>query len=305
MDLSKKIWYNALTVNGVMTPVAGTPLSGYTVDSVEPAAVDVRGYKAPRATADGMDASDVFLGERRFGAIISVYGSTRGDFWDKAQDLLAAFSPTIAYNADTANLGFLPFNFYQPTADISTWPTSTYPDGIPLLYYVRSAHAPVYLIRRDEDGGQAGLGLSKQFRVTMAARDPRKYLQSESTVTIASTASSATSSIAYLGDYPTTGTITIVSGSATGALFVGLDPASYSLGNPQPNLRFTIDATSTTYTVNLTDRTFSKAGTIRQDLMTVGSTWTWDNMPGRNSTVTIAKSATLCSVSLAFRPAFA
>lgn len=260
MDLTKQIVFNGLTLNGALSPVAGTPLSGYAVDQVEPSAVDVRGYSAPRALKDGLDASDVYLGGRRFSAIVTVYGSTKGDFWDKTQDVLSAFSPTLAYTADSAALGFLAWDFYQPTADTTNWPTATYPNGIPLRYYVRSTTPPLYTIRRDEDGGLAGSGLSKQFRVTMEAKNPRKVNQSTSSV--AGSAATATNK----GDYTAWATVTVSVSSQTDGgtviLTVGANSLSVSVAS---------STATTTIVLDGEEGTLKRNGTLSMGLLTGGS----------------------------------
>lgn len=260
MDLSKQITYNGLTVNGALSPVAGAPMSGYAVDQVEAAPVDVRAYTAPRALKDGLDATDVYLGGRRFSAIISVYGSTKGDFWDKAQDVLSAFSPTLAYTADSAALGFLAWDFYQPTADTTNWPTATYPNGIPLRYYLRSTSLPLYAIRRDEDGGLVGGGLSKQFRVTMEAKNPRKVNQSTSSV--AGSAATATNK----GDYPAWVSVTIsVAAQTDGGTVV------VTIGANSVSVSVATSAATSTFVLDGEEGTLKRNGTLAMSLLTGGS----------------------------------
>lgn len=248
MDLSKPISYNSLSVNTHTRTSGGVPMSGYAVDEVDTSEVEVAAYLEKKALSDGIDASDVYLGRRRIAMIVTVFGSTKGDFWDKTQDLLAAFSPTLALNADTANLGFLALDFYQPTADISSWPTSTYPDGIPLRYYVRPTATPGYKVVRDKDGGNSGKGMSKQMSLSLIARDPRKVAQS---LTTASTPS------AYKGDYPTGVTITLTSRSQTGDGLLQIDNNVLSVN---------IDTASATYVYTDTGE-FYKNGALAQSLV--------------------------------------
>lgn len=196
-------------------------MSGYLVDSIDPWSIEVAQTFEKRALRDGADASDVFLGKRSVRLVVSAYGSTKGDFWDKAQDLLAAFSPTLALNADTAQLGFLPFDFFQPTADISTWPTSTYPNGIPLRMYLRPVSIAGQVMDRDTDGGIASLGLAKKFTIGLVARDPLK-------VAINGTSSTA-SSYTNKGDTPVYPFIYIAATTATGTWTGTLNGASWTV----------------------------------------------------------------------------
>lgn len=212
MNLGATISYNSLSINTVTQSAGGRPSVGYVVESFEPVPPESVGFVEKRALQDGLDASDVYLAGRLFRLVVTAYGSSQGQLWDKAQDLFEAFNPRIAFDADTANLGFLPFDFYQPTADISTWPTSTYPNGIPMRYYMRPVSTPQYVVRRDADGGVAAAGKSKPFNITLLARDPRKYLQS----TVAASITTATQTVSYRGDFPTFPVIT-VSFSAAGS----------------------------------------------------------------------------------------
>lgn len=205
MDLGGTVTFNGLSLNTVTRTAGGAPTSGYLIERFTPEPPPPTSYLEKRALADGLDAGDVFLGGRNFTLIQQVFGTTPGDFWDKAQDLFHAFSPTIAYSTDSAERGFLAMDFYQPTADISTWPTSAYPDGIPLRYYVRPLAGPTYAIERDRDGGVSGQGRSKSFSIPLIARDPRKYLQS---ATVSQEFTTANQLAAHRGDYPTFPVIT-------------------------------------------------------------------------------------------------
>lgn len=198
MDLAKPISYNSLTINGALTPVGGgVAMSGYRVDEINVSTVEVAQRLDKRAVADGLDAQDIYLGGRHISAIVSVFGSTLGDFWDKTQDLLAAFSPTIAYSANSGALGFLPLDFYQPTADIATWPTSAYPSGIPLRYFCRPSSLPAFDVERNDSGGSASKGLSKRFRLSLISRQPWKVAQSFTTSTLTDTWTTRGDSPAY------------------------------------------------------------------------------------------------------------
>lgn len=251
MDFSKAIDFDSFQFNTLNTQAGGLGSSGYLLDEIDLSDIEIAAYYEKRALRDGIDASDVYLGRRRINAIVTVFGSTQGDFWDKHQALLAAFSPTLSYSSDSANLGFLPMNFFQPTANIASWPASTYPDGIPLRYYVRPAANPAYKLRRDDLGGVAAKGLSLQVRLSLLARNPRKVTQAETTATTSTGAG-------YRGDYPNYVDISIVSGSATGngRLEIGANVLSVN-----------IDAASTTYTFYSERFAFYKGATNRDDLL--------------------------------------
>lgn len=203
MRFDRPISYNGWTAS-LARAAGGRPSSGYVVDSVEPSRVGAVGYIDKRAIQDGLDANDIYLGGRDFSLVVTAYGSTWGDFWDKTQSLLAAFSPTLALAADSANAGFLAFDFIQPTANISSWPLSTNPYGTPMRYYLRPVSPPSYTLKRDELGGDESQGISRTFNLNLVARDPRKYAQTETSYAITTSTQTGT----YRGDYPTKPIIT-------------------------------------------------------------------------------------------------
>lgn len=246
--LSAQITYNSLTLNTATPRPGGARMSGYLVDQFDPWSLEVAQYLEKRALADGVDASDVYLGRRTLSMIVAVFGSTWGDFWDKSDDLMAAFSPRLAYNADTANLGFLALDFYQPTADIASWPTSAYPDGIPLRYYCRPTAVNAVPIDRDRHGGDDNGGLSERFRIGLVARTPYK---------VAVSATSTTTTASNLGNFPARAEIIIRSNAFTGN-------ASITIGSNV--LSVSIDAENTTYRYT-EDGVFYKGSNINMSLL--------------------------------------
>ena len=213
MNLGASVTYNGLSLNTVTTQSGGLPMSGYAVEKFQPLPPPPTEYLEKRALTDGLDAGDVFLGGRTFMLIVTAYGTSAGDFWDKAQDLITGFTPTIAYTADSTNRGFLAFDFTQPTADTATWSAASFPDGIPMRYYVRPEASPTFLIERDKDGGSSTNPMAKTFDIRLLARDPRKYYQTLQSTSLS--VAGSTSTITYRGDYPSPAILTF-SLSATG-----------------------------------------------------------------------------------------
>lgn len=221
MRFDAPITYNSLTLNNIAATPSGAAMSGFRVDSWDPWAIETAEAMEKRALRDGYDAGDVYLGRRTVNMIVSVFGSTAGDFYDKTQDLLAAFSPTISYSTNSTLLGFLPFDYWQPTADISTWPVSTYAYGIPLRMYLRAASIRGQAVDRDNDGGVAAGGLSKRFTITLRAINPLKFS--------VSAASSTTSTYTNLGDSPAYPFISIAATSATGTWTGAINGAAWTV----------------------------------------------------------------------------
>ena len=260
MNLQATITYNSLSINTAARSAGGAPTSGYRVLRFSPEPPPPTGYLEKRALTDGLDAGDVFLGGRTFGLVVQVFGSSEGDFWDKAQDLFAALTPTIAYDADSTNRGFLAFDFSQPTADIATWPTSAYPNGIPLRYYMRPSSGPSYVVERGKDNIRDG-GHAKAFNTQLIARDPRKYLQS-ATVTAEFTTNEQPA--VYRGDYWTHPIVTFSLSASGHSAF------TLTIGNYSVTINLSAQS-SGTFVLNYGERTLTLAGVSKSGLITFAS----------------------------------
>lgn len=246
MDLTKDIWYNSYTIAGVTRTSGGVPAYGAQLEGVTFSQAEITGYFDKSALKDGMDSGDVYLGRRIIDIRASVFGSSKGDGFDRLQAFLAAFSPRLAYNGNTANEGFAPFNFYTPTADISTWPTSSNPNGIPMRFYARPSALPTWSVRRDASGGVAANGIAFDVTAQLVAKDPRKYHQTQTTLTLSTSSQTATPK----GDYPTWGAVVVTKsatgGSATFTIVIGTSTTIVDLSS----------STGSTYTLDLEHRLF-------------------------------------------------
>lgn len=254
MDLSQPISYNGLTT-GLTTAAGGTPTSGVSVTRVTYNNIGADAFFDKRALQDGLDASDVYLGGRTIELDMAVYGTSQGEAWDQAQRVMRTFSPRYAYDNAPTLLGFRPIQFSQPTADTATWATGY----IPLQIYARPTAAPTFSIEQTGIGSPAvpARGGKVLMRAFLIAKDPRKYVQTDISATITTTAQSAS----HRGDCPTFPIITF-SISATGSSvlrfyvggsFVQLDASTISTG---------------TYSVDFGQHTITKSdGTLRMDLL--------------------------------------
>jgi hypothetical protein len=208
VDLSAPIIYNSLTISGNTVTSGGAPMTGAAIDRINVSDIDVAAYLERRALTDGLNASDVYLGGRRVVIDAGVFGSTIAHGWDQLQAFQRAFHPRIAYNADTANLGFIAFKFRQPTTS-----TGIYAGGfIPLQLYLRPTRPVQYVVDRASTGGVGGKGIAFRAHAELVARDPRKYVQTATTLAITTSAQT----VVTRGDYPTFGIVTW-SQTATGA----------------------------------------------------------------------------------------
>lgn len=206
MNLGKAISWADINLNSVTTAPTGAPTSGYRVDRIEVSPPPLTQYVEKRALTDGMVAHDVYLGGRTITAIVTAYGTSAGDFWDKAQALHrvmnAPLRRIVAEDNDLENTeGFGFLSFYQPTNStaVGQWPTSAYPDGIPLAYRVRPLDM-AYSLERSRDASESDEGQSKSFALRWLAKDPLKVHTSYYTANISN--SGTLSATAYRGDYP-------------------------------------------------------------------------------------------------------
>lgn len=279
MRFDRPITYNGWTAS-LTRASGGRPSSGYVVDSVEPSRVSAVGYIDKRAIQDGLDANDIYLGGRDVGVVVTAYGSTWGDFWDKTQDLLAAFSPTLAYAADSANAGFLAFDFIQPTELTASWPTVDYPYGIPMRYYLRPVSPPSFTLRRDEVGGDETQGLSHRFDISLVARDPRKYHIFEASYTITTSTQTGT----YRGDYPTKPIVTFsVTATGSSAFTVTVNGISNVINlSTVSNATFTLDYGKKTLVDNAGDNRASLLSSVGgwPDVGPAAPTWVMSGSTG-------------------------
>jgi hypothetical protein len=286
MDFTSPVAFNGLSINTTFRGSGGTSTSGYRVLRFNPSRIEVAQFLDKRAFDDGVDASDIYLGARHTRLIVSVIGSTRGDFYDRLQDLLAAFAPRVEYTADTANLGFLPLTFSQPTADLASWTTGL----IPLQLYVRSLAPPSYDLERDAVGGKTGKGAALPVTIDLIGRDPRKYAQTATVHTITTSSTTATN----LGDYPTPATITIALASTTGAIGFTIGSSAFTV---------TADSPGSTYVVDSATGTLKRDGTVMMHLITPGVSWPIVLPPG--GTAVVRGSLSGASVTMTYRHAFA
>jgi hypothetical protein len=218
MDISGTITYNGWTATTPVAVAGGGPRDGVIIERADISPVEVAQYLDKRAASDGLDVADVYLGGRRMTISAAVLGSTTGRLWDNLDDLLAAFNPVLAYNADSARFGFVALDYYRPTADISTWPTSTYPSGIPLRLYARPLQPPRWDVRRIQATGRSSLGAAIRVQIELLAKDPRQYLQTQQSLSMSTSTATAT----YRGNYPSFPIITFAltaSGSTAATKF--------------------------------------------------------------------------------------
>jgi hypothetical protein len=149
----------------------GKGIDGSVVDSWDLSDMDVVQFQEKRALQDGMDVGDVYIGGRRLKMAGTLYGSTRGVFYDLLDDFLAATNPVLAQREVPLDKGYLPLYFAKPTNRLD------YEDeeGMIELFVNALPRMRQYIIQRDQQGGSDNQGLAIPWQATFLMRDPAVY----------------------------------------------------------------------------------------------------------------------------------
>ena len=183
MDLSAAVTIQRpgaapLDINSLRDPdaIGSAPASGYLIEQVDFSSVPITAFTEDTPLVDGVDSYDPYLSARTISIVLSVYGSSYGDFWDKMTELNAALQaqPKAAYTGTYAALeadGKRKLSFSQPKA------AGTYS----LYMMVRPMALPRFITDGGSAAGFADRGYSVKCNVTLMAEDPYKYFETEST----------------------------------------------------------------------------------------------------------------------------
>jgi hypothetical protein len=204
MDLSKAVLYRGLNVNDAAL-AQQRMLKGIAVESVDYSSVPSVGYTEKRAAADGMHASDVYLGPRGIEMTGHVYADSLAEMFDYLHRLRSVFSPTSAYAQSPGDRGFLPMEFQQPTEYLSDFPTGL----IPCYFNVRPTSNVRFTVSRDRQNDSSSpkpRPTATPWGVSLVAKDPRMYVAPRKTQAIDGAANSPNGikyALANRGDYET------------------------------------------------------------------------------------------------------
>lgn len=273
MDLTRNIIYRAYSMNQLTKDAAGR-FYGCETKRVEYPGVAGVGYAEKRALADGYDASDVYLDRRLININGVLYGITRGDLFDRVQEFTRVMTPTAAYNESPGDKGFLPLDFYVPTADTDLFPAGYIHKAI----FVRPMRQPGLVYIDDASGGEDGQPLAIPWNVQVWAKDPRVYGFSPNEVTIPATGSSGSGSFTNLGDYPAPLNLLLVvaAGSPAGSFHLTAGGADMTITIPananQQVIRYSSREKVLTLEVN-------SAQSLRMDLLAFNALTTHPLIP--------------------------
>lgn len=263
-----------LNINSITAaPTAGTPFSGYMIESLSYANGQYAGFMDTLAQRDGLDTDIALLPQRNTTIIVAVYGSSSSDFYDKMNDLNAAFQPypTFAESDD----GFRSLDFTQPTNN------ATYAaNGIPMRLAVRPTALPVYNLSNNLVTPQTSdRGLTTRVSIALMSKDPRKLCQTPVTSSISLSSGTGTASMTNNGNYYAYPTFTVISNLSTSATLT-LSTSSWTTA-------LTIGTGAKTTILNATLRTVTSNGSLLMSSI-ASATTKMPFLPGGATTVTAA-----------------
>ena len=160
-----------LDINTVkdVTFVPTQPISGYRVKSVTFGPAYPIGYEDPRATRDGVDVADAYIGRRLMQVQVDIYGATRQDLAGKVNDLvkMMRFVPKKFQSTD----GFRRLKYTLLTSDLSNFPT-----GKVVAYsVVRPAQMPQTVTDPSLFAGSDASGYSTGIVLAFLMKSPYKF----------------------------------------------------------------------------------------------------------------------------------
>lgn len=189
--------YNGLTFN--------QEIGGNSRDIIEVARISIQTpiqhIQEAHEYADGLETYGAYKRGKRITMAGIIRASTRGGLYDRIEEFAAAVDPSTVSRDNPANFGLLGLDFQVPTADTANFPTGK----MGCRYYCRSERAFEPSISDPQ-------GLGVPFVHTFLASDPRRYLQSTSSLT---GAGAADNSIATFYSWPTLSIAMSGAGSAT------------------------------------------------------------------------------------------
>lgn len=194
---------NALSYNGY---TFNQEIGGSKRDIVEIARVQfqtpIQAVHEARDFSDGLETYGAYKRGKRIVMHGIVRAVSRGALYDRLEAFAAAVDPAAAARDNPTTFGLLPLDFNVPTAD-----TTNFPSGLmPCRYYARAEQA----LEPPQNPVQ---GLAIPFILPFLASDPRRYLQSTSSLTGAGAANN------NVGTFYSWPTLTIAMTGAGSAAF--------------------------------------------------------------------------------------
>ena len=278
------IAYNGVNLNTLTLTSAGARSQRYgTTTEVVGVRTAMDYLSEPNQWTDMLE----LYGMRKVSRIVVLRGFTYGrdisELYDNVKALAAATDPSkIAFQNPTDY--FLPLTFSTPTRD-----TANYATGLATSKYVG---IPIRMI--EPQFSVANDGLSAAWELNLLLREPKRFLQTATTVSDAATSSN---SKADDRSWPTL-TFTL-SGGAGSATFTVANSATYQ-GAKSLVLDLSGDS-SGSWSVNFRDRIITKDGTVRPDVYVSGDFWEIE--PG-NNVISYSNTTNTSSRVITYYPSF-
>lgn len=171
MDLTKPVSYRGILLNAAGTPEAGAAIAGVRLTEVKFTDVGVHGYVEKKSLSDGMDASDVYMGQRNVALVGEVFAEDKGWLFDYLDALRLKFTPTDAYAEDPDKRGYLPLYFQTMTKYTSHWPGGV----VDRMLFCRPTTQPDHSIQLAAISENNSRGYVVPFSARLEAKDPRFY----------------------------------------------------------------------------------------------------------------------------------
>lgn len=262
---------NALTYNGFTFNqlIGGSRKDIIEVNSVVPQSAIQANYES-REFATGLETYGAYKRGKRLVHRGVIRASSAAKLYSYIEQMAAAFDPDIVSRDNPDTFGVLPLDFNVPTDD-----TGNFPGGLMACrYYVRAEQA-------FEPPVSQYSGVGTPFVLSLMASDPRRYLQAQSSITIAAGFfgdTLADNSVATVWSWPTL-TITM---SGAGGLHYQI---SSDLGNATLELNLSSLSAGDVVVVDMENALITLNGSAAPDLYVSGDFFTVE--PGVNTISTL------------------
>ena len=277
------IAYNGVALNTLTLSSAGANDEKYgTVTEVVGMRTAMDYLSEPNQWTDGLE----LYGMRKTSRIVVLKGFTYGrdvsELYDNIKALASASDPSkIAFQNPTAY--FLDLTFSTPTRD-----TSNYVTGLAASKYTG---IPIRMI--EPQMSVVGDGLSAAWELNLLLREPKRFLQTATTVSGAATSNNSKA------DDRSWPTLTFTLSGAGSSTFTVANSATYQ-GSVSLVLNLS-GYSSGSWTVDFRDRIIRQDGVIRPDVY-VSGTW-WEIEPG-NNVISYSNTTNTASRVITYYPSF-
>lgn len=241
-DLARPVVYRSVDLNDA--ELIGESLIGSHVTRIRMAGIAGTGYVEKKAGSDGMTASDVWQVGRTVEVEGMLYAPSRGDLSDRLQNLVATCTPRSAYAELPGDKGYLPLQFFVPTARLgdvvingvarTQWPTGE----IECFVRARPKAQPQFTVDRDQSGGDDTDALAIPWSATFECIDPRIYIAPRIDTDLDGVAGLRTNTIYNRGSYPAPLNFIFVIPANSGTVTITVVGAGTSMTLVIPDLAF-------------------------------------------------------------------